>query len=155
VTRKKVPRPSDIRSAAESALETAQAVASGAMRVPPASAQIAAQLPDLLENLAAATERLNTTIDRMERYMALADPTFRTMDRLLPQLEALITTGNDVYRGLSSMPGVATLSRLAGLSSGDLIEPDKAPAQAAVRTKSGKANKPSSSKQSSRSSRRH
>ena len=44
------------------------------MRVPPASAQIAAQLPDLLENLAVATERLNTTIDRMERYMALAEP---------------------------------------------------------------------------------
>ena len=93
------------------------------MRVPPASAQLAAQLPDLLENLAAATERLNTTIDRMERYMALADPMFRTMDRVLPQLEALIATGNDVYRGLSGLPGVATLSRLAGLSPGDRDEP--------------------------------
>ncbi|HME25496.1 MAG TPA: hypothetical protein VKI44_29885, partial [Acetobacteraceae bacterium] len=61
-------------------METAQAVASGAMRLPPESAQFAAQLPDLLENLAVATERLNTTIDRMERYMALADPMFRTMD---------------------------------------------------------------------------
>ena len=71
---RKVPRPSDVRSAAESALETAQAVASSAMRVPSASAQIAAQLPDLVENLAVATERLNTTIDRMERYMALAVP---------------------------------------------------------------------------------
>ena len=78
------------------------------MRVPPASAQIAAQLPDLLENLAVATERLNTTIDRMERYMAVADPMFRTMDRLLPQLEALIATGNDVFRALSGIPGVAT-----------------------------------------------
>ena len=92
------------------------------MRVPPASAQIATQLPDLLENLAAATERLNTTIDRMERFMALADPMFRTMDRLLPQLEALIATGEDVYKGLSSIPGVATLSRLAGLSPADRDE---------------------------------
>lgn len=49
-------------------------MASSAMRVPSASAQIAAQLPDLVENLAVATERLNTTIDRMERYMALAVP---------------------------------------------------------------------------------
>ena len=147
VTPPKVPRPSDIRSAAESALETAQAVASSAMRVPPASAQFAAQLPDLLENLAAATERLNTTIDRMERYMALADPMFRTMDRVLPQLEALIATGNDVYRGLSGLPGVATLSRLAGLSPEDRDEPNTA----AARTTAGKA---ASGKQSSRSSRR-
>ena len=58
-------------------------MASSAMRVLLASAQIATQLPDLLETQA-ATERLNTTIDRMERFMALADPTFRTMDRLLP-----------------------------------------------------------------------
>ena len=96
------------------------------MRVPSASAQFAAQLPDLVENLAVATERLNTTIDRMERYMALADPMFRTMDRMLPQLEALIATGNDVYRGLSGLPGVATLSRLAGLSPGDRDEPNTA-----------------------------
>src|SRR5271163_4217213 len=111
VARPKVPRPSDVRSAAESVMETAQAVASGAMRLPPESAQFAMQLPDLLENLAVATERLNTTIDRMERYMALADPMFRTMDRLVPQLEALIATGNDVFGGLSGIPGVATLSR--------------------------------------------
>ena len=124
------------------------------MRVPPASAQIAAQLPDLLENLAVATERLNTTIDRMERYMALADPMFRTMDRLLPQLEALIATGNDVFRTLSGIPGVATLSRLAGLSSGDRDEANTAAPQAADRTKGGEVNKPASGKQSSRSPRR-
>jgi hypothetical protein len=35
---------------------------------------------------------------------------FQTMDRMLPQLEALIATGNDVYRGLSGIPAVATLS---------------------------------------------
>jgi hypothetical protein len=35
---------------------------------------------------------------------------FQTMDRMLPQLEALIATGNDVYRGLSRIPAVATLS---------------------------------------------
>ena len=124
-------------------------MASSAMRVPSASAQIAVQLPDLVENLAVATERLNTTIDRMERYMALADPMFRTMDRMLPQLEALIATGNDVYRALSGIPGVATLSRLAGLSPGDRDESNTA----AARTKAAKANKPASGKQSSRSSR--
>lgn len=117
----KIPKPSDLKSAAQaavetaqSAVETAQAVASGALRIPPASAQLAAQLPDLLENLAVATERLNTTIDRTERYMAMADPMFRTLDRLLPQFEALINTGNDVFRLLTSLPGISTLNRLAG-----------------------------------------
>lgn len=122
----KIPKPSDLKSAAQAAVETAQSavdaaqsVASGAMRIPPASAQIVAQLPDLLENLAVATERLNTTIDRTERYIAMADPMFRTLDRLLPQLEALVTTGNDVFKKLSSIPGVSTLNRLAGRSSED------------------------------------
>ncbi|BBX25728.1 hypothetical protein [Mycolicibacterium alvei] len=117
----KVPKPSDLKSAAQAAVETAQsavgaaqAVASGAMRIPPASAQLAAQLPDLLENLAIATERLNTTIDRTERYLAMADPMFRTLDRLLPQLESLINTGNDVFRTLTSLPGISTLNRIAG-----------------------------------------
>lgn len=117
----KVPKPSDLKSAAQAAVETAQSavgaaqsVASGAMRIPPASAQLAAQLPDLLENLAVATERLNTTIDRTERYMAMADPMFRTLDRLLPQLESLIDTGNDVFRLLTSLPGISTLNRITG-----------------------------------------
>ena len=118
------------------------------MRVPPASAQIAAQLPEVLENLAVATERLNTAVDHMERYMALAEPLFQTMDRVLPQLEALIATGNDVYKGLSGMPGVATLSRLAGLSPGDRDEPSTAAAKAG-RTK----GKTASGRQSSRSPR--
>lgn len=120
----KIPKPSDLKSAAQaavvtaqSAMETAQAVASGAMRIPPASAQLATQLPDLLENLAVATERLNTTIDRTERVIAMADPMFRTMDRLLPQLEALVSTGNDVFRMLSSIPGVSKLNRFTGWSS--------------------------------------
>lgn len=119
----KVPKPSDLKSAAQAAVDTAQsavgaaqAVASGAMRIPPASAQLAAQLPDLLENLAVATERLNTTLDRTERYMAMADPMFRTVDRLLPQLESLINTGNDVFRMLTNMPGISTLNRIAGRS---------------------------------------
>ncbi|MEW2480122.1 hypothetical protein [Mycolicibacterium peregrinum] len=117
----KVPKPSDLKSAAQAAVETAQsavgaaqAVASGAMRIPPASAQLAAQLPDLLENLAVATERLNTTIDRTERYMAMADPMFRTLDRLLPQLESLINTGNDVFRMLTNLPGVSAINRFTG-----------------------------------------
>ena len=122
----KGPKPSDIRSAAHAAVEAAQAtvdaaqaVAAGALRIPPASARFAAQLPDLLENLAATTERLNTAMDRLDRYLALAEPTLRTMDRLLPQLEALVATGEDIYGALSRVPGVATLSRLAGVQSSD------------------------------------
>lgn len=122
----KVPKPSDLKSAAQaavgtaqSAVEAAQAVASGALRIPPASAQLAAQLPDLLENLAVATERLNTTIDRTERYMAMADPMFRTLDRLLPQLESLINTGNDVFRMLTNIPGVSALNRITGRGQND------------------------------------
>ena len=113
VANPKVPTPGDIKAGAQAAVEAAQALASGAMRIPAASAQIAAQLPDLLENLAVATERLNTTIDSAERYLALADPMFRTMDRLLPQLEALVATGNEVYKALSSIPGVSRLGRFA------------------------------------------
>ena len=117
-SRPKVPTPSDIRSAAQAAVDAAQAVVSGAMRIPPASAHIAAQLPDLLENLAAATGRLNTTMDRVDRYLALAEPMLRTMDRLLPQLEALVAAGDEVYGALSKIPGVSTLGRFtAGLSS--------------------------------------
>ena len=114
----KVPGPSDIKSAsraametAQNALEAAQAVASGAMRVPPATAQIIAQLPDLVENLATTIERLNTTIDRTERYLALADPMFQTMDRVLPQLESLVSTGNDVYKAIANLPGISALGR--------------------------------------------
>ena len=116
-----IPKPSDLKAAAQSAVDAAQsavemtqAVASGALRIPPASVQLAAQVPDLIENLAVATERLNATIDRTERYMAMADPMFRTLDRLLPQFEALINTGNDVFRLLTSLPGISTLNRLAG-----------------------------------------
>ena len=75
----------------------------------PASIQLASQLPDLIENLATATERLNEAIDRAERYLALADPMIRTMDAVLPQLEALVATGNDVYNAVSSIPGVSTI----------------------------------------------
>ena len=113
MTSHKVPSPKEIKAAAQAAAETAQSVASGAMRIPPASIQLASQLPDLIENLAIATERLNTAIDRAERYLALADPMIRTMDALLPQLEALVATGNDVYNAVSSIPGASTLSRFA------------------------------------------
>ncbi|SCX19479.1 hypothetical protein [Mycolicibacterium fluoranthenivorans] len=122
----KIPTPGDLRAAAQaavdsaqSAVEAAQAVASGAMRIPPASVQLAAQLPDLIENLAVATERLNTTIDRTERYLAMADPMFRTLDRLLPQLEALVATGNEVFRMLSNIPGVSRLGKFTSRSSED------------------------------------
>jgi len=122
----KGPKPSDIRSAgqaavdaAQAAVDAAQAVATGVLRIPPASARFAAQLPDLLENLAETTERLNTAMDRLDRYLALAEPTLRTMDRLLPQLEALVATGDEIYGALSRIPGVSTLSRFAGGQSSD------------------------------------
>lgn len=114
----KVPSPADIKSAsraameaAQSALEAAQAAANGAMRVPPATAKIIAELPSLVENLATTIERLNITIDRTERYLALADPMFATMDRVLPQLEALVATGSDIYTALSNLPGISVLGR--------------------------------------------
>lgn len=115
----KLPSASDLKAAAQAAADTAQAVASGALRIPPASAHLVAQMPDLLENLAAATERLNSTMDRLDRYMTVAEPMFRTMDRLLPQLEALIATGNEVYRALANLPGVSTLGRFAAGRSAD------------------------------------
>lgn len=116
MTNQKVPEPDDIKAAAQSALEQAQAMVAGAIRIPAATAQLAAQTPDLLENLVAAIERLNTTLDRIERYLAVTDPMLRTVDQMLPRLEALVERSNDVYRAFSSVPGVGTLSRLAGLS---------------------------------------
>jgi ABC-type transporter Mla subunit MlaD len=110
---RKIPSPKDIKDATQAAAETAQSIASGAMRIPPASIELATQLPDLLENLAAATQRLNEAIDRGERYLALAAPMIRTMDALLPQLEALVATGDDVFNAVSSIPGVSTLGRIA------------------------------------------
>jgi hypothetical protein len=126
----KVPSPKDIKAAAQAAAETAQSVASGAMRIPPASIQLASQLPDLVENLAIATVRLNEAIDRAERYLALADPMIRTMDAILPQLEALVATGNEVYNAVASVPGVSTLSRLAtrGADAAPRKRPSKRPA---------------------------
>jgi hypothetical protein len=46
--------------------------------------------------------------------MAMADPMFRTLDRLLPQLESLINTGNDVFRMLTNIPGVSAINRITG-----------------------------------------
>lgn len=70
-----------------------------------------------MENLAATSERLNATMDRLDRYLSLAEPTLRTMDRLVPQLEAMLATGEEIFGALSRIPGVSTLSRFAGLSS--------------------------------------
>lgn len=113
-SQKKMPGPKDIKAAAQAAAEAAQSISSGAMRIPPATIQLASQLPDLLENLAVATTRLNEAIDRAERYMALADPMIRTMDRLLPQLETLAATSDELYKTVSSLPGVSTIGRIAG-----------------------------------------
>ena len=83
----------------------------------------------------AATERLNAAIDRAERYLALADPMLRTMDAMLPQLESLVATGNDVYRAVSSVPGVSTLGRFATRGS-DTPPRDKAPKGRSTQRKS-------------------
>jgi methyl-accepting chemotaxis protein len=114
MTSRKTPGPRDVKAAAQAAAETAQSIAGGAMRIPPATLQIAAQLPDMLENIATATERLNEAIDRAERYLALADPMIRTMDHLLPRLESLVATSDEVFRTVSSLPGVSTIGRIAG-----------------------------------------
>ncbi|MFB1295644.1 hypothetical protein ACAG24_009030 [Mycobacterium sp. pW049] len=120
MAKQKVPRPTDIKAiaaAAAEAAEAAQTVATSALRIPPASIKLAAEVPDLIENLAIATERLNVAVDRMERYLALAGPMLRTMDALLPQLEALVSTGNDIYRTVASVPGVSTLGRFTNRGS--------------------------------------
>ncbi|MCK0173838.1 MULTISPECIES: hypothetical protein [Mycobacteriaceae] len=115
----KNPTPGDIRAAAQGALQAAQDVAAGALRMPTASAQLVGQLPELIENLAKATERLNTTLDRFERYIALADPTLQAMDRVLPQLQALIAQGDAMYRAVGNLPGVGTVGRITGLGPRD------------------------------------
>jgi hypothetical protein len=114
MTSRRTPGPKDIKAAGRAAAETAQSLVSDAMRLPPASIQLASQLPDLIENMATATARLNDAIDRAERYLALADPMIRTMDALLPQLERLVATGDEVFKTVSSLPGVSTIGRFAG-----------------------------------------
>lgn len=114
MTSRRTPGPKDVKAAAQAAAETAQSLAGGALRVPPATLQLASQLPDLLENLATATARLNEAIDRAERFMALADPMIRTMDHLLPQLESMAATSDEVFKTLSSLPGVSTIGRITG-----------------------------------------
>ena len=116
MTDKGKPPPGDLRAAAQAAAQAAQDLASGAFRVPAASAQIVAQLPGLIENLAAATERLNKNLDRLERYLALADPTFEAIDRLIPQLEAVVARGDQAVRAVQNIPGVGTIGRITGLS---------------------------------------
>jgi ABC-type transporter Mla subunit MlaD len=125
----RVPSPGDMLAAAQSAVEAAQSAASqaleaaqltagqafdAAVRLPPASAQLAAQLPDLIQNLSIAIDRLNSTIDRLDRTLALADPAFAAYDRLLPRLEAMIGLGEDLFTALAKLPGVSLLGRFTG-----------------------------------------
>ncbi|NEW40069.1 hypothetical protein GV794_19065 [Nocardia cyriacigeorgica] len=136
---RKVPNPGDVLAAAQSAVEAAQTAAGqaldaarltagysfdAAVRLPPASAQLASQLPDLLDNLSTAIDRLNSTIDRLDRTLALADPAFAAYDRLLPRLEAMISLGEDLFGALSKLPGVSMLGRLAGRGE-ESAEPDQ------------------------------
>lgn len=114
MTPRRVPGPDDITNAAKAAAESAQSAVGDAVRASRASIELAGQLPDLIENLVVATERLNRAIDRAERYLALADPMIRTMDSVLPQLEALVNTGTEVFEAVSTIPGVSTLNRFTG-----------------------------------------
>ncbi|MEV6280345.1 hypothetical protein [Nocardia sp. NPDC051832] len=119
------------QAAAGQALETAQLTAGhafdAAVRLPPASAQLVAQLPDLVENLATAVDRLNTTIDRLDRTLALADPAFAAYDRLLPRLEAMISMGEDVFGALAKLPGVSLLGKVTGFTAKPESAPDAKP----------------------------
>ncbi len=125
----RVPGASDLIAAAQAAAEAAQRAAGQALdaaqatagqafdtavRLPPASVQLAAQLPDLIENLSMAIDRLNRTIDRLDRTLALADPAFAAYDRLLPRLEAMVSMGEEVFNRLSRLPGVSMIGRLTG-----------------------------------------
>lgn len=120
------------QTAAGQAIDAAQQTAGyafdAAVRLPPASAQLAAQLPDLVENLSIAVDRLNSTIDRLDRTLALADPVFATYDRLLPRLEAVISLGEDVFGAVAKLPGVGLLGRITGRGGEEPApepEPDK------------------------------
>ncbi|KAA0023022.1 hypothetical protein [Antrihabitans cavernicola] len=123
--------PSDILAAAQSALEAAQAVAGSAfdtaIRLPPASAQLAATLPGLIENLAVSIERLNRTLDRTERMLSLADPMLNTLDRLIPRLEQLMSVGDDIVRQVTKLPGMGTIGRVTGLTSDQPASPPSDP----------------------------
>ncbi|MEV6068933.1 hypothetical protein AB0L82_20485 [Nocardia sp. NPDC052001] len=125
----RVPMPSDILAAAQAAVLAAQAAAGDALdsaqltatqafdtavRLPPASMQLAAQLPDLIENLTIAIERLNSTIDRLDRTLALAEPGFVAYDKLLTRLESLSAVAEDAFGRLEKLPGVSLLGRLTG-----------------------------------------
>ncbi|WP_431949800.1 hypothetical protein [Nocardia lijiangensis] len=127
---RRVPGPAEILAAAQTAVEAAQSAAGqalesaqltaghafdAAVRLPPASAQLVAQLPDLIENLSLAIDRLNATIDRLDRTLALADPAFAAYDRLLPRLEAMISLGEDVLGRLARLPGISMLGKVTGL----------------------------------------
>ena len=137
---RRVPNAQEILAAAEAARQQAQDVAGAAfgtaVRLPPASAQLALQMPELIENLATAIERLNTAIDRLDRVLSLVDPLFAALDQLLPRIEALAELGDDVGRVVGRLPGMGTLSRLTGRG------PDEAPEPGQSRQRKPTAKKP-------------
>ncbi|WP_433562211.1 hypothetical protein ACQP1O_32615 [Nocardia sp. CA-151230] len=125
----RVPTAGDILAAAQAAVEAAQSAAGQALdsaqvtastafdtavRLPPASIQLAAQLPDLIQSLTIAVERLNSTIDRLDRTLALAEPAFVAYDKILTRLEAVTALGEEVFTRLDKLPGVSLLGRLTG-----------------------------------------
>lgn len=134
----RVPSAGDILAAAQAAVEAAQNAAGlaldsaqvtastafdTAVRLPPASIQLAAQLPDLIQSLTTAVERLNSTIDRLDRTLALAEPAFVAYDRILTRLESVTALGEDVLERLDRLPGVSLLGRLTGTRDNPEPEP--------------------------------
>ncbi|MEU6584093.1 hypothetical protein [Nocardia sp. NPDC046763] len=134
----RVPTAGDILAAAQAAVEAAQSAAGQALdsaqvtastafdtavRLPPASIQLAAQLPDLIQSLTIAVERLNSTIDRLDRTLALAEPAFVAYDKILTRLEAATALGEEVFTRLDKLPGVSLLGRLTGTRGNPEPEP--------------------------------
>ncbi len=134
----RVPTAGDILAAAQAAVEAAQTAAGQALdsaqvtattafdtavRLPPASIQLAAQLPDLIQSLTIAVDRLNSTIDRLDRTLALAEPAFVAYDRVLTRLESVTALGEEVVTRLDKLPGVSLLGRIAGARENPEPEP--------------------------------
>ena len=114
MTSRKIPSPKDIKDATQAAAETAQSIASGAMRIPPASIELATQLPALLENLATATQRLNEAIDRGEALPRTGRSDDSDHGRAsLPSWRLWSRRAMTLSNAVSSIPGVSTLGRIA------------------------------------------
>ncbi len=131
------PIPTGLVTALQDALIAAQQVASDtayvAIRTPPAATRLAAQAPDLLDNLAAATERVNATVDRLERVLNLLEPLVNALDTvvgglesIIPALEEAANTGATFTKSLMNLPIISQVSKMTGLISDEPVPPPPA-----------------------------